>query len=118
MAQIVLNDLIKSASGVISRKRLPDGTVRSIVVNKRGRMYETTYRPRTKISPVENACRKRFGILCSAFAIAKKELHLPADPETRKRTFVVMGDIFDRMLAHGKLATPEHLATMYAYQYW
>ena len=118
MARVEFNDLIRSASGVISRRRMPDGTVHSIVVNKRGTLYETTYHPRTKISPEEIARRRKFGIICSAVAIVQKELHLPSDPETRKRVYAVMGDMYDKMLAHDKIATPESLATMYAYMCW
>jgi len=118
MARIELNHLISSASGVISRRRMSDGTVQSIVVNKRGRMYQTTYRPKTVVPPAEKARRQKFGVISSAFAMAQKELQLPADPETRKKAYAVMGGIFDRMAAHGKTATAEQLATMYAYSVW
>ncbi|MBO4369757.1 MAG: hypothetical protein J5808_00155 [Paludibacteraceae bacterium] len=36
----------RSISGVVSRKRYPDGRVKSVVVTKRGTMYERTYYPK------------------------------------------------------------------------
>ena len=33
-------------SGVISRKRYPDGRVKSIIATKRGTLYERTYYPK------------------------------------------------------------------------
>lgn len=43
-----LNPLFESMSGVVSRKRLPDGRVESIIATKRGTIYKrTTYPKRT-----------------------------------------------------------------------
>jgi len=48
--KFTLNPLFESISGVISRKRLPDGRVKSIIVTKRGTMYERTTYPRRTFS--------------------------------------------------------------------
>jgi hypothetical protein len=118
MAKVIFPDFIQSASGIISRKRMADGSVRSLVVTKKGTLYETTFRQRTCISPEEKAQRARFGTICSAFAIAQKELHIPSDPETRKRAYAVMGGIYDRMATNHKIASPKALASVYAYFVW
>ena len=43
--KVTLNPLFESVSGVLSRKRLPDGRVKSTIITKRGTMYERTYYP-------------------------------------------------------------------------
>ena len=40
--------LFESVSGVLSRQRYPDGRVKSIIVTKRGTMYERTYYPKSR----------------------------------------------------------------------
>ena len=40
-----LNPLFDSISGVISRKRFPDGHVESLVATKRGTIYKRTWYP-------------------------------------------------------------------------
>ena len=44
--KVTLNPLFESVSGVLSRKRLPDGRVKSTIITKRGTMYERTYYPK------------------------------------------------------------------------
>ena len=44
--KVTLNPLFESVSGVLSRKRLKDGRVRSTIITKRGTMYERTYYPK------------------------------------------------------------------------
>ena len=41
-----LNPLFDSISGVISRKRFPDGHVETIVATKNGTIYKRTWYPR------------------------------------------------------------------------
>lgn len=118
MAKVKFPDFIKSASGTISRKRMADGSIRSLVVTKNGTMYETTYRRRTSVSPEEKAWRSKFGTICSAFAAVQKELHLPSDPDTRKKVYSSLGSIYDRLTKTGKVVTPEILASLYAYLEW
>lgn len=118
MAKVEFPDFIKSASGTISRKRLPDGSIRSIVVNKHGRMYETTYHPRTKISPEERARRKKFGVISSAFAFVQREMEIESDPTTRRRIYGIMGGIYDRMVGNGKEPNAKMIASSYVFLYW
>ena len=40
-----LNPLFESISGVISRKRFPDGHVETIVATKKGTIYKRTWNP-------------------------------------------------------------------------
>jgi len=115
MAKITLPDFIKSASGTIARKRYSDGTVKNIVITKRGTMYESTYRPRTKISEKEMQGQSRFAMLCKAFAIVRRDLHLATDPATRKRVYAALGAIYDRLTKVGKKINPDILASLYAY---
>ena len=116
--KVKFNDMIKSMSGTLSKKRLPDGGVRKTIVRKDGSMFETTTYPRTKISPAEQKRRKKFGVICRAFAIAQKELKLDSDPDTRRRAYAVMGGIYDRLKAHGKQPTADMIASTYAYVEW
>lgn len=116
--KVKFNDMIKSMSGTLSKKRLPDGGVRKTIVRKDGSMFETTTYPRKKISIAEQTRRKKFGVICGAFAIAQKELCVASDPDTRKRVYADMGGIYDRMAAHGKEPTAEMVASTYAYVMW
>ena len=118
MAKVVLPDFIKSASGTIARKRYSDGTVKSIVITKKGTMYESTYHPKTKISENEKQRQSRFAMLNKAFPIVRAELHLSTDPATRKRIYAALGSIYDRLTKAGKSITPEILASLYAYLEW
>ena len=45
-----LNPLFESMSGVVSRKRLPDGRVESIIATKRGTLYKRTTYPKGTFS--------------------------------------------------------------------
>lgn len=118
MAKVTLPDFIKSASGTIARKRYSDGTVKNIVITKKGTMYESTYRPRTKITEKEKQVRSRFAMVNKAYPIVRQELHLSTDPATRKRVYAALGSIYDRLTKVGKSVTPEILASMYAYLEW
>ena len=118
MAKVILPDFIKSASGTIARKRYSDGTVKNIVITKRGTMYETTYHPRTKITEKEKQRQTRFAMLNKTFSIVRKELQMATDPETRKRVYAALGSIYDRLTEKGKSITPEILASLYAYLEW
>lgn len=115
MAKVEFPDFIKSASGTISRRKLADGSIRSIVINKRGTMYETTYHPRTNISPEERARRKKFGVISGAFAAIQCEIEISADPDTRRRIYAIMGGIYDRMTANGKDPNAKMIASSYVY---
>lgn len=115
MAKITLPDFIKSASGSISKRRYSDGTVKNIIITKRGTMYESVYRPRTTFSAQEQQRRLRFGMLNKTFPIIRRELRLATDPETRKRVYASLGSIYDRLAKAGKVITPEILASLYAY---
>lgn len=43
-----LNPLFKSVSGTISKRRLPDGRIETIVATKKGTIYKRTTYPRRK----------------------------------------------------------------------
>jgi len=45
-----LNPLFESMSGVVSRKRLPDGRVETIVATKKGTIYKRTTYPKGTFS--------------------------------------------------------------------
>ena len=45
-----LNPLFDSISGVVSRKRFPDGHVETIVATKKGTIYKRTWYP-PRVSP-------------------------------------------------------------------
>lgn len=47
--RFTLNPLFESVSGVISRKRLSDGRVKTVIATKRGTMYERTYFPKKSL---------------------------------------------------------------------
>lgn len=116
--KVKFNDLIKSMSGTISRKRLPDGGVRSLVLRKDGTMYETTYYPPKKVSVAVAARRVKFGTVCKAYAIIQKEKSLCTDPDSRKLIHQALNDIYDLMHKQKKVISPEKLAANYAYLYW
>lgn len=118
MAKVTLPDFIKSASGSISKKRYSDGTVKNIVITKKGTMYESTYHPRTKISEKEQQGQSRFAMLNKAFPIVRQELHLATDPATRKHVYAALGSIYDKVTKAGKVITPEILASLYAFLEW
>ena len=115
MAKVAYPDFIKSVSGTIARKRYSDGTVKNVVITKKGTMYEATYHPRTKITAKEGQGRLRFGMLNKAFSILRKELQLGTDPGSRKCVYKTLGGIYDRLHQRGKSITPEILASLYAY---
>ena len=54
-----LNPLFDSISGVISRKRFPDGHVETYVATKKGTIYKRTwYPPRKKSTPT--TCQQQY----------------------------------------------------------
>ena len=117
-AKVTLPDFIKSVSGTIAKKRYSDGTVKNIVITKKGTIYESTYRPRTKVSEKELQGQSRFAMLNRAFPIVRQELQLSSDPATRKRVYAALGSIYDRLTKAGKKISPEILASLYAYLKW
>lgn len=113
--KVKFSDLFKSMSGTISRKRLPDGRTKTIVVTKKGSMYETTYNPPKKLTQAIIDRRTKFGCVAKATAIVCRELENGADPATRKKYWRDISALYDRLKEHGKVLTPEKLAEMYAY---
>lgn len=119
MAKIELPAFIKSMSGTLSKKKLADGTVVSCIVTKKNRMYIRPQKPRT--SPAtknEKSKRERFGMIARAVAIVRKELEMESDPETQKRIWSGMGDVYDLLQKRGMKITAELLAEKYAYLEW
>lgn len=112
--KIEFSDLFKSMSGTISRKRLPDGRTKTIVVTKKGSMYETTYNPPKKLTQETIDRRAKFGCVAKATAIVCRELG-DATSATRKQHWKNLSALYDRLKEHGKVLTPEKLAEMYAY---
>ena len=94
--KVQFTDLIKSMSGTISKKRLPDGSIRRLVVKKNGYMYETTTYPRKGPADAKTIAKQnRFGLISKAFTVLRKEMNLSSDP-----------------------ATSDKLVELYAYLYW
>ena len=116
--KVQFTDLIKSMSGTISKKRLPDGSIRRLVVKKNGYMYETTTYPPKNVSVAVAARRVKFGTVCKAYAIIQKEKSLCSDPDSRKLIHQALNDIYDLMHKQKKVISPEKLAANYAYLYW
>ena len=58
-----LNPLFESISGVISRKRFPDGHVETIVATKNGTIYKRTwYPPRPNVQKTTISSREHLPI--------------------------------------------------------
>ena len=116
MAKIELPAFIKSMSGTLSKKKLSDGTVISCIVTKKNRMYIRPQRARTSpITKNEKEKRERFGLIARAVAIARRELEMESDPETRKRIWSGMSDVYDLLKKRRVQITAEVLAEKYAY---
>lgn len=119
MARVELSPLIKSMSGIISRRKLSDGTTVSYVVTKKNRLYVHTTRPRTTaLTPIEITKRNRFTIVSKAVTIVRKEMAMDASPGTIKHLWASIGALYDRIQNNGKTITPERLAEIYAYIMW
>jgi len=91
----------------------------SCIVTKKNRMYIRPQKPRT--SPAtknEKSKRERFGMIARAVAIVRKELEMESDPETQKRIWSGMGDVYDLLQKRGMKITAELLAEKYAYTEW
>ncbi|MBQ8938933.1 MAG: hypothetical protein IJ047_01745 [Paludibacteraceae bacterium] len=111
MVKVKFPDFIKSMSGTLFKRRLPDGSVRRLIVTKKGCMYETTTFPKTGPLSSETIEKQiRFGLICKAVPMIRKAHRLPTDPATRKRLFRSLGKIYDRYHRQGKTITPESLA--------
>ena len=110
MVKVKFPDFIKSMSGTLSKRRLPDGSVRRLIVTKKGCMYETTTFPKTgPLSPETIEKQIRFGLVCKTVPMIRKAHRLPSDPATRKRLFRSLGKIYDTLHRKGKTITPEVL---------
>lgn len=117
--KVQFTDLIKSMSGTISKKRLPDGSIRRLVVKKNGYMYETTTYPRKGPADAKTIAKQnRFGLISKAFTVLRQEMLLSSDPATRKQVYAVLGAIYDKLLSQGKEVTSDKLMELYAYLYW
>lgn len=119
MAKIELPAFIKSVSGTISKKKLADGTVINCIVTKKNRMYIRPQKPRTS-PPTKNekAKREKFGMIAQAVPIVRKELEMENDPETQKRIWSGMSDVYDLLKKRGVKITAKLLAEKYAYVMW
>ena len=119
MAKIELPAFIKSMSGTISKKKLADGTMVSCIVTKKNRMYIRPQKPRTS-PPTKNEKEKRekFGIIAQAMPIVRKEVAMGPDPETQKRIWSGMSDVYDLLKKRGMKITAKLLAEKYAYLEW
>lgn len=114
MAKVELSPLIKSMSGTIARRKLPDGTTVTYVVTKKNRLYVHTSRLRaTPLSEHEILRRHRFGVIASAVALVTRRLNLSADPVTQKRLWSDLGMHYDAMRRSGKTVSSEKLAERY-----
>ena len=111
MVKVKFSDFIKSMSGTLFKRRLPDGSIRRLIVTKKGCMYETTTFPKTApLSPETIEKQIRFGLVCKAVPMIRNAHRLPADQATRKRLFRSLGKIYDALHRKGKTITPEVLA--------
>ena len=114
MAQVELSPLIKSMSGTIAKKRLPDGTVITYVVTKKNRLYLHTTKPRsTPLSMREMNQRNRFGVIASAARLVKQQIQLPAEPGTTKKLWSTLGQLYELMVQNTQVITPAKLADSY-----
>lgn len=114
MAKVELSPLIKSMSGTISRKRLPDGTIVSYVVTKKNRLYLHTTKPRsTPMTIREMNQRNRFGVIASAAKRVKQQILLPSGPETNQKLWHTLGQLYDLLLQNTQVITPAKLADSY-----
>ena len=110
MVKVKFQEFIKSMSGTLSKRRLPDGSIRRLIVTKKGCMYETTTYPKTgPLSPETIEKQIRFGLVCKTVPMIRKAHRLPSDPATRKRLFQALGKIYDTWHRKGKTITPEVL---------
>ena len=114
MAQVVLSPLIKSMSGTIAKKRLPDGTVITYVVTKKNRLYIHTTKPRSKpLTMREMNLRNRFGVIASAVKQVKQQVRLPSGQETTKKLWSTLGQLYELMVQNSQVVTPAKLADSY-----
>lgn len=114
MAQVELSPLIKSMSGTIAKKRLPDGTVITYVVTKKNRLYLHTTKPRsTPLTMREMNQRNRFGVIASAAKLVKQQIQLPAEPGTTKKLWSTLGQLYELMVQNSQVITPAKLADSY-----
>lgn len=114
MAKIEFSPLIKSMSGTISKKRLSDGTTVTYVVTKKNRLYLHTTKPRmTPITIREMNIRNKFGVIASAVRMVKQQITLPAEPETNKKLWSTLGQLYELMLQNSQIITPAKLADSY-----
>ncbi len=115
MANILLSDLISSASGVISRRRLSDGSVKSLVINKHGRMYSIVRRPRPNLSDKERHQQLRFAAVSAAIAILRREYGYTFLHGTLKPAFRELQQLYDGISSQHKTPSAETLASVYNY---
>ena len=114
MAKVELSPLIKSMSGTIAKKRLPDGTIVSYVVTKKNRLYLHTTKPRsTPLTIREMNQRNRFGVIASAAKRVKQQSQLPSGPDTTKKLWNTLGQLYELMLQNTSVITPAKLADSY-----
>lgn len=114
MAHVELSPLIKSMSGTIAKKRLPDGTVITYVVTKKNRLYLHTTKPRsTPLTMREMNQRNRFGVIASAARLVKQQIQLPAEPGTTKKLWSTLGQLYELMVQNSQVITPAKLADSY-----
>ena len=114
MAQVELSPLIKSMSGTIAKKRLPDGTVITYVVTKKNRLYLHTTKPRsTPLSMREMNQRNRFGVIASAARLVKQQIQLPTEPGTTQKLWSTLGQLYELMVQNTQVITPAKLADSY-----
>ena len=114
MAKIELSPLIKSMSGTISRKRLSDGTTVAYVVTKKNRLYLHATQPRVKpLSGREVKQRMKFGLIASASRLVKQQMELPSEPDANKKLWCSLGQLYELMLQHAQVITPQKLADSY-----
>lgn len=114
MAKIELSPLIKSMSGTIAKKRLPDGTVITYVVTKKNRLYLHTTKPRsTPLTMREMNQRNRFGVIASAAKLVKQQIQLPSEPGTTKKLWSTLGQLYELMVQNSQVITPAKLADSY-----
>ena len=114
MAQVELSPLIKSMSGTIAKKRLPDGTVITYVVTKKNRLYLHTTKPRsTPLTMREMNQRNRFGVIASAARLVKQQIQLPTEPGTTQKLWSTLGQLYELMVQNTQVITPAKLADSY-----
>ena len=101
-------------SGTIAKKRLPDGTVITYVVTRKNRLYIHTTKPRSKpLTMREKNLRNRFGVIASAAKQVKQQVQLPSGPETTKKLWSTLGQLYELMVQNSQVVTPAKLADSY-----